>query len=581
MHLEWTPEAQRCAIYTRKSVDQGLDLEFNSLQTQRAICSAYITSQQHKGWREIPTHYDDGGRSGATLDRPELHNLLSDIEHGLVDVVVVYKLDRITRTLLDFVRLVDFFERYRVSFVSITQNFDTGDSMGRLILNVLLTFAQFEREIMADRIRDKQLILRQSGRWAGGPCPLGYDCRKHILQINAREAGTIRFLFQRFLELGTYEAVFKECTKLNIRGKRWKTSHGRWAGGKPITKASIYHIIANPVYIGRIRTREELFEGLHKGIVDQSTWERAQALREQRAAESRRGVSNFNLLTNILFDCYGRSMSLNNRLLRSGGTYAYYRSNQTIEGRRHNLKFVRARSDALECLVLATLKSLLADRARVRAGLLRLGHYGDALDNLANRSDGAAQRIDRLERLELRDVIRAIIARIEVAPDVVRIVLRWTEIANFIEWHGVGCFKPDEENWKRRQDTELVEVPAAAARCGRKLHLPIEPRREGSPVPLPGLQRLIEEARRAQALVDGNREAPISELARRMRLKGDRFARVLRLNYLAPDIVTAILDGEQPEGLTRAKLIQTNLPLDWALQRQVLGFPARASSDGY
>jgi len=581
MRLDWASEAQRCAIYTRKSVNQGLDLEFNSLQTQRAICSAYITSQQHKGWREIPTHYDDGGRSGATLDRPELHGLLTDIEHGLVDIVVVYKLDRITRTLLDFVRLMDFFERHEVSFVSITQNFDTGDSMGRLILNVLLTFAQFEREIMADRIRDKQHILRQSGRWAGGPTPLGYDCRKHILQINAREADTIQFLFRRFIELGTYEAVFNECKKLDIRGKHWKTREGHWAGGKPITKASIYHIIGNPVYTGMIRTGEELFEGLHKPIIDESTWEHAQLLRERRAAESRRRISDFNLLTSILFDCYGRSMSLSHRRVRSGSRYGYYRSNQTIEGRRRDLKFVRARAEALEGLVVATLKSVLADPARVRAGLLRLGHYGDALDKLGARSGPAAHRIDRLARRDLRDVIRSLIARIEVAPDIVRIVLRWTAIARFIEWHGVGCFKANEEIQERNEHTELVEVPAAAARCGRKLYLPIQPRREGHSSPSPGLRRLIAEARQAQTLVDSNRDAPLSELASRMHLKGHRFARILRLNYLAPDIVTAILDGEHPEGLTRAKLIQANLPLDWALQRQVLGFPARTSRDGY
>lgn len=581
MHLEWTPETQRCAIYTRKSVEQGLDLEFNSLQTQRAICSAYVTSQHHKGWIEISTHYDDGGRSGATLDRPELYKMLSDIENGLIDVVVVYKLDRITRTLLDFVRLMDFFERHAVAFVSITQNFDTSDSMGRLILNVLLTFAQFEREIMADRIRDKQHVLRCSGRWAGGPSPLGYDSRKHILQINVREAKIIRFLFRRFLELGTYEAVFKECRSLNILGKHWKTHHGDWVGGKPITKASIYHIIANPVYIGMIRTGDELFQGLHKPIVDRATWEKAQILREKRAVESRRGISNFNLLTSILFDCYGRSMSLNHRRLRSGRTYGYYRSNHNVESRRQGIKFVRARADALEQLVIASLKALLVDASRVRVGLLRVGHCGETVDNLAARSSGAAQLLDRLGRPKLRDVLHAVIARIQVSLDKVYIVVRWNELARYIEWHGVGGFKADDGNLKSCDTTEIIEVAAAAARCGRKLYLPIEPRRGAGSSPSPGLRRLIQEARCAQALVDQNRESPLSDLANRMRLRGDRFARILRLNYLAPDIVTAILDGEHPEGLTRAKLVQANLPLDWALQRQVLGFPPRGSSDGY
>lgn len=581
MNLEWTPETSRCAIYTRKSVDQGLDLEFNSLQTQRAICSAYITSQRHKGWLEIPNHYDDAGRSGATLDRPELHHLVNDIETGLVDVVLVYKLDRITRSLLDFVRLMDFFERHRVSFVSITQNFDTSDSMGRLILNVLLTFAQFEREIMADRIRDKQHVLRSSGRWAGGPSPLGYDSRKHVLQINVREAKTVRFLFNRFLELGTYEAVFNECKSRNVLGKRWRTRHGHWAGGKPITKASIYHIIGNPVYVGMIRTGEELFQGLHKPIIDEVTWKRAQVLREERAAESRRGISNFNLLTSVLFDCYGRSMSLNHRRLRSGQVYAYYRSNQTLESRRLHIKFVRARANALEQLVIATLKALLVDRPRVRAGLLRLGLHGEMLDKVAARSSGAAQLLHRLERRELRDVLQALIARIEVSLDVVRIVLRWGELARYINWHGVGGFKGGDENLERCKTTETIEVDAGAARCGRKLYLPIQPRRQTDCSPSPGLLKLIQQARCAQSLVDHNRDSPICELAGRMRLRSDRFARILRLNFLAPDIVTAILDGDHPQGLTRSKLIRANLPIDWALQRQLLGFPSRASSDGF
>src|SRR5574338_1090795 len=182
------PAERRCAIYTRKSSGQGLERDFNSLEGQRSICSAYVTSQRHKGWLELAKHYDDGGYSGASLSRPQLQELLVDVEKGLVDVVVVYKIDRMTRTLLDFVRLVDFFERYGVVFVSITQNFDTADSMGRLVLNVLLTFAQLEREMASDRVRDKIRGIKQTGRWGGGTPPLGYDLRRHKLHINIHEA---------------------------------------------------------------------------------------------------------------------------------------------------------------------------------------------------------------------------------------------------------------------------------------------------------------------------------------------------------------------------------------------------------
>jgi DNA invertase Pin-like site-specific DNA recombinase len=580
MGEHWAPQIQRCAVYTRKSIEHGLELEFNSLQAQRAICSAYITSQRHKGWVEIPTHYDDAARSGATLDRPELQSLLSDVEHGLVDVVVVYKLDRITRTLLDFVRLMDFFERYGVSFVSITQNFDTEDSMGRLILNVLLTFAQFEREILSDRIRDKHHVMRQSGRWPGGPCPLGYDVRKHVLQIKAPEADTIRLIFALFLELGTYEAVFRACVKMDVRGKRWRTRRGDWIGGRPITKASIYHIIGNPVYIGKIRTGTELYQGLHKPIIDEQTWNQAQQLRRERAAESRAGIPNFNVLTGLLFDCYGRSMSLNHRKLRSGVKYRYYVSNQNDLGRRQGVKHLRARAEPLEGLIVSAVKTLLLDKPAVRAGLLRLGYYDNRLDELAERSELAALRLGRLSQDKLRDVLRGVIVRIELSTMTVRLVLRWNGIARFLAWHGVARFDPDDETWQNCDKTELLELPLGAARSARKLYLPIEPR-SGTAKASPGLSRLIQEARHAQSLVDGNREATLCELAGRMRIKADRFSRILRLNYLAPDISTAILDGEHPKGLTRAKLIQVNLPLDWALQRDLLGFPARPSNDGY
>ena len=232
------PRPQRCAIYTRKSVETGLDQELNSLETQRVICSAFVTSQGHKGWVELPKRYDDAGRSGANLDRPELQALLADIEEGLVDIVIVYKLDRISRTLLDFVRLMDFFERYNIAFVSITQNFDTSDSLGRLILNVLLTFAQFEREIMVDRIRDKKRLVRQSGRWAGGGAPFGYSIRNHILHPVPSEVPKVRFLFETFAECGSYRALRKECLTQDSRDGGTRARERSVKGWRPAPPVS-------------------------------------------------------------------------------------------------------------------------------------------------------------------------------------------------------------------------------------------------------------------------------------------------------------------------------------------------------
>jgi len=326
---------QRCAIYTRKSIDLGLERDFNSLEGQRAICSAYVTSQRHKGWVEASDHYDDGGYSGASLNRPQLQQLLGDIERGIVEVVVVYKLDRMTRTLLDFVRLMDFFERYGVTFVSITQNFDTADSMGRLVLNILLTFAQFEREMCADRIRDKILVTKQSGRWAGGPAPIGYDLIRRRLHVNADEASTVRRIFERYIKLENLTAVFKECRADDVRCKRWRTRAGRLVGGGPISKALVYHVLGNPVYLGQIRHRDQSYPGLHDAIIDQATWDAVQTIRAKQA-NKKAGRNKDHILTDLLWDCFGRPMSVKQNFVegRSKHPSRYYTSSPAARMRR-------------------------------------------------------------------------------------------------------------------------------------------------------------------------------------------------------------------------------------------------------
>jgi site-specific DNA recombinase len=567
---------QRCAIYTRKSVDQGLNQEFNSLETQRTICSAYITSQLHKNWYEIHTRYDDAGKSGATLERPALQHLLGDIELGLVDVVVVYKLDRITRTLIDFVRLMDLFKRYDVSFVSITQNFDTADSMGRLILNVLLTFAQFEREIIADRIRDKQRVLRQAGRWVSGSPPFGYRSRNRILQIDEEQAKAVRFIFERFVELGNYNAVLSECRQIGVRSHRWKAkSSGLIHGGKPMSLGVIYKMIANPVYAGFIRSDGELFSGLHKAIIGKALWEQAQKIRE-RLTRAPPPVNK--LLADVLHDCFGRTMGVHYFRNPSGNSRGYYYSNQNAWGKRHKQDPLWARADALEDLVKATLKKLLSDKRLIRSGLMKLGRYEDNLDALSERSDLAACSVDDLKPRDLKAVIRSIFARLELSRDRLKAVVRWCEVERYLAWDGIGIYKIDEATSSRPTKTHLLDIACPSVCCAPRLRLPFEPRNTPEAKPVRGLFRLVRDARRAQALVDQHRAEPVSALAGRMHLTNNRFVQILQLNYLAPDIVTAILDGTQPPELTRTKLMQATLPLDWALQRRILGFPPRADA---
>ena len=564
---------KRCAIYTRKSTEHGLERDFNSLEGQRAICSAYITSQRHKEWIELTKHYDDGGISGATLDRPCLQELMADIERGLVDVVVVYKLDRMTRTLLDFVRLVDFFERYGIVFVSITQNFDTADSMGRLVLNVLLTFAQFEREMAADRIRDKMLATKRSGRWAGGPAPYGYDLSRRRLLINPEEAERVRAIFARYLELQNLTHVFNQFRAAGMCSKRWRTRAGHMTGGGPLTKSLVNHILGNPVYLGEIRHRDETYPGLHAPIVDRATFERVQAI---RAAQARKKVrrNTEHILTDLLFDCFGRPMSVSRNFVegRNKTPSRIYISRQSAWGKRQALKRLRSKADAIEELVIAAVSSLISSRERIRSILLERGWHGRELDQLSRRGESAARRIATATVERRGWMLRALIARIELSLERVKIVVRCSEVERFLRWDGVGLFKGRPDDWERSQ-THLIDVPAGAIRYQRKLLMPIEPcRLPAKPHPAPGLRRLMMEARELQRLVDQNREKSLSELAGEVNYTAWRFARVLRLNYLAPDIIAAILDGTQPRELTRAGLVNAHLPMDWALQRRLLGF---------
>lgn len=572
---------QRCAIYTRKSTTQGLERDFNTLEAQRAICSAYITSQRHKGWRELAKHYDDGGYSGGSLQRPKLQELLADVEQGLVDVVIVYKLDRMTRTLLDFVRLVDFFERYGIVFVSITQNFDTADTMGRLVLNVLLTFAQFEREMCSDRLRDKIRVTKQSGRWGGGPAPLGYDLMRHRLHVNGSEADTVRHIFQRYAELENLTAVFREFRAAGTTSKRWRTRAGHLAGGGPITKALVYHVLGNPIYLGKIRHGRDLYEGLHSPIIDPELWDTVQDIRA-RQARKKAGRNKDHILTDLLFDCFGRPMSVNQSFVKNKSKLVsrYYISRQSAWGKRQNLKRLRAKADSIEELVVAALVEFLSNREQVRSMLLQLKEHGPALDVVSRRCQLVSQRLRDTPRDRLRLALRALVVRIELSLERVKIVFRCSETERYLRWDGVGIFKAREAN-RHDAKTHLLDLPATAIRYGRLLAMPIEPRRPRAGAhPAPGVKRLIHQARQFQALVDGQRDKSLRELACEVDITPHRFARVLRLNYLAPDIITAILDGTIPPGLTQTKLVHASLPMDWALQRKLLGFPQRPQPEG-
>src|SRR5581483_10599997 len=256
----------RCAIYTRKSTEHNLDLEFNSLDAQREACEAYIKSQAHEGWRLIPNHYDDGAFSGASLDRPALQDLLTQVRAGQVDVIVVYKVDRLTRSLADFAKLVELFDQHSVSFVSVTQQFNTTTSMGRLTLNVLLYFAQFEREVTSERIRDKIAASKRKGLWVGGMVPLGYDTRERKITVNKSEAATVRTIFRSYLKLGSLNLLMAELRKRGIVTKKRLLKSGKTVGGIPFTGGPLAHLLRNRFYIGEVVFKGETLPGEQPAI---------------------------------------------------------------------------------------------------------------------------------------------------------------------------------------------------------------------------------------------------------------------------------------------------------------------------
>ncbi|MHB8285778.1 MAG: recombinase family protein, partial [Caulobacteraceae bacterium] len=326
----------RCAVYTRKSSEEGLEQAFNSLHAQRHACEAYIASQAGEGWAALPTEYDDGGISGGTMDRPALKRLLADIERGEVDVVVVYKVDRLTRSLSDFARIVDIFDAAGASFVSVTQAFNTTNSMGRLTLNVLLSFAQFEREVTGERIRDKIAMSKAKGMWMGGALSLGYDLCDRKLVINPAEAETVRLIFRRYLKLGSVNRLRAELEAQGVRSKAWTARNGQMRGGCIIGRGGLYHMLSNRLYLGEITHKSASYPGEHPAIIDAKLFEAVQRKLKVNAVMrgARATAKTTSPLTGLIFDAQGQPMSATFAYGKNGKLYRYYVAQALQQGTR-------------------------------------------------------------------------------------------------------------------------------------------------------------------------------------------------------------------------------------------------------
>ncbi|WP_209426929.1 recombinase family protein [Pararhodobacter sp. SW119] len=415
----------RCAVYTRKSSEEGLEQEFNSLHAQREACEAYIASQRSEGWVLIRDQYDDGGISGGTLERPALKRLLADIEDGLIDVVVVYKIDRLSRSLMDFSKLVEVFDRNGVTFVSVTQSFNTTTSMGRLTLNILLSFAQFEREVTAERIRDKIRASRMKGMWMGGNPPLGYDVKDRKLVVNEAEAEQVRWIFTRFVEIGSGTVLLREVTARGITKKR----------GKPVDKQYLYRILHNRVYIGEAVHKGENYPGEHEAIIDAATWAKVHTILQisprKRAARTRADTPA--LLKGLLFGPDGAAFSPTHT--RKGGRlYRYYVSQTVLKHGAGSCPVGRVPAGEIEAAVIDQLRAVFRQPEIVAGTSKAARTHADGITEADARA--ALQQLDPLwEELfpaEQARIVALLVERVDIGTEGLNVRLRVDGLSGLI-----------------------------------------------------------------------------------------------------------------------------------------------------
>jgi DNA invertase Pin-like site-specific DNA recombinase len=563
----------RCAIYTRKSTLRGLDNDFNTLQSQREVCSAYVRSQAHRNWCEVPQQYDDGGFTGGNLERPALRCLLDDIQAGRVDLVVVYKIDRLSRSLADFIRLIETLEQYGVGFVSVTQTFDTSDSMGRLVLNILLTFAQFERELASDRARDKKAALMRRGLFVGGTPPFGYVLgNRGVLELDPYRADVVREIFERFPET-TAQQLARELTGRGCRSARYKTKGGKERGGWPLYTGRILKMLSNPIYTGHIVYRGDWIEAAFEPLVTREQFDLVQEIKRERFPKRHDPVRN--CLLGILYDEQGRRMRIQAGTGKSKHI-RYYKSAHATWAREGKSRRVMVHAERVERLAVSTVQALLRDRVKLKAAVLSVGLYSEEIRKALKQGPRAANRMDSMPPEGLRSMLLALVPRAEVREEGLKLLVSCDELLRLLAWDGVGTFSRGLAQSKRAQErVHEVDAPAFII-CGHpRFAIPVDP----CPMDAEGEKRpwLIETLRKsaeARDLMLTNRHKTMSELAKEANLGPSTFARYLRLNYLAPDIQAAIMDGRQPTKLTNYDLLYSAMPLDWAQQRAILGFDA-------
>ncbi|MBT3557485.1 MAG: recombinase family protein [Rhodospirillales bacterium] len=539
----------RCAIYTRKSSEEGLGQEFNSLDAQREACEAYIASQRHEGWVLLPEVYDDGGLSGGSLKRPALQEIMKHVEDGRVDQIVVYKIDRLTRSLADFAKIVDILDAAKASFVSVTQSFNTATSMGRLTLNMLLSFAQFEREVTAERIRDKITASKRKGLWMGGTVPMGYDPDGRTLKVNEVEAETIRTLYDLYEQYGSVRAVREEAEQLGLRTRLRKFTTGNVSGGGPFDRGHIYYILTNPIFAGKIRHRKLIHEGLHDPIIDPERWEQIQVQLQDGASRWRSKVAanQKSLLCGKLFDETGDRLTPSHSKTRKGIRLRYYISHRLVtRSREDHLDAWRLPAPELENKSSELVRSMF--RGHAFAMRLAPGSRAEEIGRIRSR-------LSDLNDTEDIESLFRLIDRINIAPGNIQINLNSPLLAEEL---GVSA---DTIN----HDVLTQNFPFQLRKRGVETRLVLT----DSPTGID--DTLACNIARAHGWFEQLKTGKtFAEVAQADETSPRRVQQLIELAFLAPDIVRQVLEGNQPLGFTSKWCLQRSLPSDWTEQRQVL-----------
>ena len=553
---------QRCAVYTRKSTEDGLEQEFNSLDAQYEACAAYALSQRHEGWVVVPDRYDDGGFSGGNVQRPGMQRLLADVAAGKVDIILVYKIDRLTRSLADFAKIVEVLDKAGASFVSITQSFNTTTSMGRLTLNMLLSFAQFEREVTGERIRDKIAASKRKGIWMGGTVPLGYDVVDRKLVVNQTQANLLRHIYSRYLELGSVVALAEE---LNAQGHRTKVqvrASGPHRGGCIFRRGTLYHLLSNPIYLGKMVHKREIFEGEHPAIVPIDLWNAAQGkLKVNASGTSRRLRSKQpSLLVGLVFDGEGRAMTPSHAT-KPGKRYRYY---VTRPDQLDDAPAWRVSAYDLENIICDQLSALLTDQ-----------HFTcdmapdaptEAISQALAKADLAAAALRSGTARNKALLLAQLVRRIDLQNEGVDLAMDRTGLKALLGLEGAA---------NATNEALMFTLTATKVRRGHQLRLIIPGPQALNIIPTTRDEKLVSllaEAHAARKLILTSPELSIASIAASHGRCRTRLGKLAALACLAPDIVASIVEGRQPATLTARTLQDIDLPLAWTDQRALLGF---------